>query len=57
MINTDFTYLMVDGFLHTKGLLKKIEIMSIIDDFRRLADTIEFGFKRNLLNNLKGKNN
>ena len=32
---------------------EKIEIMSIIDDFRRLVDTSEFRFKRNLLSNLK----
>ena len=31
----------------------KIEIMSIIDDFRRLADTSEFRCKGNLLNNFK----
>ena len=30
---------------------EKIEIMSIIDDFKRLANTSEFRFKRNLLIN------
>ena len=31
----------------------KIEIMSIIDDFKKLANTTEFRCRRKLLNNLK----
>ena len=32
---------------------EKIKIMSIINDFKRLANTTEFIYKKNLLINLK----
>ena len=40
-------------FLIQKDVKEKLEIMSIIDNFKRLANTVEFRCRKNLLNNFK----